>query len=87
MSIALGGARIVVPDHQVYAARELVLRARAGEFASDFGAAEEADADTDDSSAAPSGMLGLMRAWAPFIIAAFFLLPVASCLMLSLAHR
>lgn len=82
---ALGGARVVVPDHQAYEARELVVRARNGEFAAELGLADdERDDEADADDGRPTGMLGAMRVAAPIIVSLIFLLPVAGCLVLAM---
>ncbi len=83
MQIALGGSRIVVPDYQIVAARDLVARARQGEFAqADFDdGGDEEDADHSDQ---PRGALGGMRAAAPIIVSLIFLAPLAGCLLIAL---
>lgn len=90
--IAIGGVRIVAPDHQIVSAREIIARARKDEFI------DPTDDETGDwkIEAVPgkvgelredeiSGVLGqAKKAGAVVIVLAFVVFPVAGCLMTAL---
>lgn len=76
MQTALGGVRVVVPDYQVMEARELVRRARAGEFAE---ALDEDDVDDVGDAHGPRGALTAFRSWARLIVVVLFAAPLAMC--------
>jgi hypothetical protein len=89
LQIALGGLRVVAPDYQIVNARDLVSRARRGEFGS---------TETDDDGewmldATPGkvgelddeeirGVLGSMKNVGRVIIITILLLPLVGCLAL-----
>jgi hypothetical protein len=87
--IAIGNVRVVAPDHQVQAARALIARVRAGDFA------QEAEADVGDwmIDAAPGrvgeideGQIGgvmssAKKAGIVVMILAFVVFPLFSCVM------
>lgn len=78
LQFSLGGVRIVVPDYQIVQARELMVRARRGEFADPAEAAE----DDDDHSPARGSLMSLKRigAWIVILILGS---PVAACLAIA----
>ena len=75
MQTALGGVRVVVPDYQVMQARDLVARARAGEFAGELDEEEGELADAEH----PRGALTAFRTWAGVIVILFFATPLITC--------
>ena len=89
--IAIGNVRVVAPDHQVQAARDLIARVRAGEFA------QEAEPETGDwTIEAIPGRVGdldegeirgvltqVKKAGAIVLILAFVVFPVFSCVMMA----
>ncbi len=83
---ALGGVRVVAPDDQVAAARDLIARMRAGEFVDD--AADDGEwaltpGDEDDAPGETqrTGVMGLAKRAGTVVIVTFFvLLPLVSCL-------
>lgn len=80
LQFAIGGARVVVPDHQIAQARELVARARAGEFA--IAGPDVEDDDEEDGAPARGSLTSLRRigAWVVILILGS---PVAACLAIS----
>ena len=78
LQFALGGVRLVVPDYQIVQARELVARARAGEFSSMDAVGE----DAEDEAPARGSLMSLKRigAWIVILILGS---PVAACLAIS----
>jgi len=85
---ALGGVRVVAPDSQIVAARQLIARMRSGEFAGD-------DSEGGDwSEAATPGRVGDLdeaditgvmshakKAGALVVVLFFILFPLAGCLL------
>ena len=86
--IAIGGVRVVAPDHQIVEARQIIAQARSGAF-------QDSDEETGDwqIDAVPgkvgeldeqdiSGVLGTSKKAGVFVILAFLVLSVASCLLM-----
>ena len=80
LQFAIGGARVVVPDYQVFAARELVERARAGAFATPD---DPNEADWDDAPA--RGSLMALKRFGAWIVILILGSPVAACLAIAIA--
>lgn len=89
LQIALGGLRVTAPDFQIVQARDIVARARKGEFG-DQGAE---DSDEWMAEATPGkvgeldeaeihGVLGSMKTAGRVLIIAMLLLPLVGCLVL-----
>lgn len=94
MQIALGGLRVTAPDFQIVQARDLVSRARKGEFgdlAGDENDGWMADAtpgrvgELDESEI--RGVMGSMKTLGRVVIIAVLVLPVALCVAGSLFSR
>lgn len=81
--IAIGGVRVVAPDHQIADARRLVERIRAGEFIddSDDWAVDAVPGRIGELEAAEVGgvMAWAKKAGAVVIVLAFVVFPLASC--------
>lgn len=86
--IAIGGVRVVAPDHRIVEARQIIAQARNGAF-------QDADDETGDwqIDAVPgkvgeldeqdiSGVLGTSKKAGVFVILAFLVLSMASCLLM-----
>lgn len=88
LQVALGGLRVVAPDFQIVAARDIVARARKGEFDD----AEDADAEwLEDHTPGRvgelhdheiHGVMGSMKTVARVVIITILVLPLAGCLVL-----
>lgn len=94
LQTAIGGIRVVAPDDQIVEARDLIARARKGEFDA-LDAAEDDDDDTGGWKADHTpgrvgeledhevrGVLGSMKGAGRILIIGMLLLPLAGCLML-----
>jgi len=89
--IALGNVRVVAPDHQIRAARDMIARVRAGDFAQD------AEPETGDWMIdATPGRVGeldedqiggvlkqVKKAGVIVVVLAFVVFPVFSCVMMA----
>lgn len=91
LQIALGGIRVTAPDFQIVEARDLIARARNGEF----GALEADDSDAWMADHTPGrvgelddaeihGVMGSMKSLTGFLIVGFLLLSLAGCLLTAL---
>jgi len=91
LQIALGGIRITAPDFQIVQARDLIARARKGEF----GGLEADEGDEWMIDHTPGrvgeldeteirGVMGSMKGLARVLIIGFLVLSVAGCLLMNL---
>jgi len=91
LQIALGGIRVTAPDFQIVNARDLIARARKGEF----GALDADESDEWMIDHTPGrvgeldeteihGVMGSMKTLTRVLIIGFLLLPVAGCLLIIL---
>ena len=91
LQIALGGIRVTAPDFQIVQARDLIARARKGEF----GGLEADEGDGWRIDHTPGrvgeldeteihGVMGSMKGLARVLIIGFLLLSVAGCLLMNL---
>lgn len=90
LQIAMGGLRVTAPDFQIVQARDIVARARNGEFS---GEGEGDDGWMADATpgrvgeldeADIHGVMGGMKSAAKILIASILLLPIAGCVFVSL---
>lgn len=81
LQFALGGVRVVVPDDQIVQARDLVQRARRGEFAMIDSDIDDADDEPDRPS---GGALLSLKGMARAVVMVILLSPVAACLAMAL---
>lgn len=84
---ALGGVRLVAPDHQIDAARTLIARVRAGEFVDDsddwmIDAVPGKVGELDEAQV--TGAMGwAKRAGVVVIVLAFVIFPLANCMFMA----
>lgn len=83
--IAIGGVRVVAPEDQIDAARDLVTRIRAGEFIDDSedwrrDSVEGKIGDLDEGEIT-GAMAWSKKAGTVVIVLAFVVFPLASCLL------
>lgn len=93
LQIAMGGVRITAPDYQIVQARDLIARARRGEFGGLD--AEESDEWMVDHTPGKIGELdehevrGVLgsakKAGIAVVVVFFVVLPLAGCLVMALA--
>lgn len=90
LQIALGGLRVTAPDFQIVQARDIIARARKGEFG-DLEAAEEGDEWMAEATPGwvgeleeieVHGVMGSMKSAGRILIIALLLLPIAGCVIL-----
>lgn len=90
LQIALGGARVTAPDFQIVQARDLLSRARKGEFG-DLSADDENDGWMADHTPGYvgeledheiRGVMGSMKSWGRILILTVLLAPVAGCVFI-----
>lgn len=88
LQIALGNVRVTAPDFQIVQARDVIKRARAGEFG------EPSDGENDEWMADHTpgfvgeledgeiqGVMGSMKSWGRILILSVLLVPVAGCVL------
>lgn len=91
LQVALGGLRVTAPDFQIVQARDLIARARKGEF----GDLEDAENTEWMAEHTPGrvgeledgeihGVMGSMKGALKWLLIIMVVLPVSGCLLLSL---
>jgi len=89
LQIALGGLRVLAPDFQIVEARDLIARARRGEF--DGSSSDNDEWMTDETPGRVGelhegeirGVMGTMKSLGKGLIILFLVLPIAGCLLIS----